>query len=208
MGAEEKKRNLKNRLKKELWLRWDTPEHPAEWDGNVFGGGKCSQRFWEYLFVIDNLQDTLCEKSVILDVGSGITNFLPNLLRKYCRCIAVDPSLAPDHQDNIATVFNAELVNTLSECAVDAVTCVSVLEHMEEHNEFITALDLIKAPLIITFEYGPSPAAFQYQLTMEKVYQFSKALKNHYVTRIEKSPVVADNSNGYWYPLGMVFFPI
>lgn len=209
-SADNSKMSIRNEIKKDLWRIWGTANHPAEWDGFVFGGGRCSQRFWEYLFVIDNLPENLSEKSIILDIGSGITKFLPILLRRHCRCLSFDPFIAKDHEDDILDSFRRESLPLLDEYAkeIEAVTCVSVLEHIPDQEKFIATLDLVKSPVIITFEFGSNPPAFEYQLTMQRIYSFTKEIKNHYVSRIEESPVLADNSIGHWRPLGMVFLPL
>ena len=198
---------MKEGIKKGLWEMWGKPEYPAEWDGSNFGGGKCSQRYWEYLFVINNFPDNLDKYSVILDIGSGENKFFPTLIRKHCRCIAVDPDLIPTNKDDINRVFDSEIVSSISKGKIDVVTCISVLEHIEDQVEFMTTLDLINTPAIITFEFGSTPPAFDYQLTAMKMYSFCRAIKNHYVSRMERSPVLADNSNGHWYPVGLVLLP-
>jgi hypothetical protein len=56
-------------LKKILWQRFGSPDHPAEWDGRVYGGGKLSQRFWEYFKAVELLD--LHTDAVVLDIGGG-----------------------------------------------------------------------------------------------------------------------------------------
>ncbi len=200
-------KKMKDQLKKNLWKSWGRPEFPSEWDGNNFGGGKCSQMFWEYLFTIDNLPVTLNTDSIILDVGSGDKKFLPSLIRRHCRCIAVDPSLPKESEDDIPKIFNRNLALQLSEMPVNAVTCVSVLEHIADQEEFVRCLDIIKAPIILTFEFGHDPPKFDHQVTPKKLYGICKVINNHYVDRIEKSPILADNSDGGWWPLGLRLLP-
>lgn len=60
---------ITQRLKQELWHRFGSKEHPAEWDGHVYGGGKLSQRFWEYFKAIELL--SLDANSIVLDIGGG-----------------------------------------------------------------------------------------------------------------------------------------
>ena len=43
-------------LKQELWRRYGDSSYPVEWNGHVHGGGKLSQRFWEYFKTIELLE--------------------------------------------------------------------------------------------------------------------------------------------------------
>ena len=72
-------------LKQRLWQRFGTAAHPAEWDGLVFGGGKISQRFWEYFKVIEYLD--VADGARVLDIGGGSpttgVSFFPQLLASF-----------------------------------------------------------------------------------------------------------------------------
>jgi len=61
--------NLSGKIKAALWKAYGKPAEAAEWDGNVYGDGKLSQRFWEYHQAIDLLE--LTPDSVVLDIGGG-----------------------------------------------------------------------------------------------------------------------------------------
>ncbi len=57
-------------LQARLWRMYGDKAYAAERDGNVYGGGKLSQRFWEYHKTIDALE--LTADSVVLG-GLGIS---------------------------------------------------------------------------------------------------------------------------------------
>src|SRR5262245_36752669 len=81
-------------VKQELWRRFGDPAYPAEWNGILYGGGKISQRFWEYLVAIELLR--LDEQAVVLDIGGGspVTGhaFFAELLAPVLRKIVIlDP---------------------------------------------------------------------------------------------------------------------
>jgi hypothetical protein len=52
-------------IKRELWKRSGTSQFPFEWDGNMYGGGKLSQRFLEYFKAVEMLD--LDNDSIVLD---------------------------------------------------------------------------------------------------------------------------------------------
>ena len=60
---------LTEKLKAALWQAYGNLNSPAAWDGNIYGGGKLSQRFWEYHQAIELLD--LTPDSVVLDIGGG-----------------------------------------------------------------------------------------------------------------------------------------
>ena len=78
--------SLTNKLKKLLWERFGSADYPAEWDGRVYGGGKISQRWWEYFQAIEYLE--LYEGAVVLDIGGGSPatglSFLVSLRPRLC----------------------------------------------------------------------------------------------------------------------------
>lgn len=200
-------------LKQELWRRWGTGIIPAEWDGAMYGGkkaggGKCSQRFWEYLWLLDQLSGN---ESKVLDVGSGSHLFLPKLLRTQLAYVeAVDPYVLSDDlmdrkMDIASWLGQPDVVPSQYDC----VTCISVLEHVLDQPAFCSDLDkLSSAKIIMTMELGQEPPLWNYQLTMKRLYASLDMFKTHYVTKMEMCPIWADNSSGgYWRPFGLVLFP-
>ena len=89
--------NTTLQLKKELRHRFDSAEHPAKWDSRIYGGGKLSQRFWEYFKALELLG--LTESSVVLDIGGGspVTGmgFFAGLMATVAKkVIVLDPNVA------------------------------------------------------------------------------------------------------------------
>lgn len=195
-------------LKQLLWKRWGSNEFPAEWDGIRFGGGKGSQRYWEYLWVVDQLDGN---ERKILDVGAGENAFLPRLLANAFEQVeAVDPALPTEDARNHRMDLGAWISQNPSRVGeFDCVTCVSVIEHLQNPNELFSALaHFAKAKILITLELGYEPPAFSYQLTMHKIYAGLNCFDSHYLTRLENCPVWADNSNnGHWRPFGLSLLP-
>lgn len=196
------------RLKRLLWERWGRPEFPAEWDGINYGGGKGSQRYWEYLWVVTQLTG---HEERLLDVGAGPKLFLPRLLTEVLSHVeAVDPELpAGDAHHHPASLGAWMMQNPGLIHQFDCVTCVSVVEHVQDPREIFRDLARFrKARVILTLELGFDPPGFEYQLTLEKLYQGLGCFHDHYLDRMESCPVWADNSKGgYWRPFGMVLEP-
>lgn len=197
-----------NALKCLLWDRWGSQEFPAEWDGINYGGGKGSQRYWEYLWVVNQLDGT---EHRILDVGAGPTLFLPKILEQGFQHVeAVDPTLRIEddrhHRSDLRTWISN---NEESVRRFDCVTCVSVVEHTPDPREIFKDLARFKqAKVIITLELGFDPPGFEYQLTLQKLYLGLNCFRDHYLSQMETCPVWADDSRGgYWRPFGMVLSP-
>jgi hypothetical protein len=195
-------------LKRVLWDRWGSKDFPAEWDGVHYGGGKGSQRYWEYLWVVDQLDG---KEERILDVGAGSTLFLPRLLRQsFSHVEAVDPALPLEddrhHRSELGTWVERHQKAVAS---FDCVTCVSVVEHLQDPSILFRDLgQFVRAKIIITLELGFDPPGFEYQLTMREIYSGLAYFTSHYLSRMEICPVWADNSNrGHWRPFGMVLAP-
>lgn len=201
--------NFKKELKKELYSRWGDIKYPSEWDGNFFGGGKGSQRFWEYLWTIEQLNSS----KKIFDVGCGQSKFFPRLLEKNIAYVyACDPQI--EYEKGRNTVY---IKGTLEECFdkipynnnFNTITCVSVLEHIEDHTLICKYLSKFTTSRIIcTLEYGFTPRAFNYQVIPQVLYKFFSMMPNHYIEKMELCPVYCEDShNGYWRPLGIVLDP-
>ena len=180
-----------------LWQRWGDPAHPAEWDGREGNGGKCSQRFWEYLWVLNHIG----EPSSILDVGGGQNTFFKDLLKDDVFFVVVDP-LAPTSASGDSHGMTVEQYAATKRLSFKCVTCISVLEHVTDKDAFCAALDSFPCPIVMTLELGEGC------VTMPQLYQCLRQFMNHHVTVMEACPVVADNSyGGRWRPLGLVLEP-
>jgi 2-polyprenyl-3-methyl-5-hydroxy-6-metoxy-1,4-benzoquinol methylase len=188
-------------LAQTLWEWWGRRDHPAEWDGRKLGGGKGSQRFWEYLWTVQNLPPS----RRVLDVGGGDNLFLADLLStKIPEIWCLDPEipLAKRSGRYLPLTLQQFLSSEAGHTELfDSVTCVSVLEHVGDKADFCRQLDTIRAPIVLTFEL-----AYKEDLvTMPMVYDVFAQMQHHYVARMEVCPVWADNSNfGQWRPLGVV----
>jgi 2-polyprenyl-3-methyl-5-hydroxy-6-metoxy-1,4-benzoquinol methylase len=197
-------------LKAELWRRFGTPEVPAEWDGRVLGGGKISQRFWEYFKAIEYLE--IDENSVVLDIGGGSRattgGFLANLLAERARAVVVmDPTVGavgeirgPSNIEFLARSASYEELRDLftSRSDLTHVACVSVLEHIEPEarkgvvravNEFFKG-DFFVA----TFEFHARTEFFKHQLTTRTMSEMFEPLTAFYPDRLEASPLLAENA--------------
>jgi hypothetical protein len=176
-----------------LWERWGDPEYPAEWDGRHGNGGKGSQRFWEYLWVLNELGTM----ESVLDVGAGKDLFLAKLLRDTGHDVtAVDPQL------DVNPITLEEFVSKPPHIHFSIVTCISVLEHISDKPAFCRALDTFKRPIVMTLEFGPG--GIENRVLTQCLAEF----KNHHVDHMEACPVWAENSDPLrWRPLGITLAP-
>ena len=185
---------MRNEVLERLWEVWGTPGWRAEWDG-VRGGGRLSQRFWEYFWVIDRAD--FKDDSVVLDVGSGSTLFLPKLLAGFVKeVIAYDPE-SPDALIEKVTVIKEDFgPENILRRPYTHVLCVSVFEHVDNPDkpELLKALDSIDAPLFISFELGVH-RWFQQQITMPVLHEMMQYFERHYLTAVETCPVWCENSH-------------
>ncbi len=199
--------NTTEQLKKELWKHFGTVEYPAEWDGIVYGGGKLSQRFWEYLTTIEYLD--LNSDSVLLEIGGGSPKtgygFFSAIINQHIKKIIIlDPNLKesakkPDNIDYVvenATYDN--LKNLLNKHDVTHISCISVFEHIEEdvRGEMIRAInDHFKGEnFVATFEYHPKQVHFESQLTAKTISELFSHFVNFYLTDYSASPVLCENA--------------
>lgn len=221
--------NVTRELKRELWNRYGSFEHPAEWDGNVFGGGKLSQRYWEYFKTIENLN--LSNESIVLDIGVYTSStdqcFFAELLACHvCHVFVIDPSIKEEGGKNrkvtrLRTEANYENLKAFFEEVDDIthVSCVSVFEHVPEG----IRIGIVKAidehfkgkGFATTLEYHPFVNSFEEQLTAESLSTTFKNFTKFYCEQMEASPthctnayVSKDNPVPLWYPLALNFVPL
>jgi len=200
--------NLTAKLKAELWDRFGTKKYPAEWDGNVHGGGKVSQRFWEYLKTIEMLE--LTEDSVVLDIGGGSpktgVGFFSMILAKYVKqvvildsCICDDP---PKH-DNVFYIKKNASYDQLEQVFKDYgnlthISCISVFEHIEfdQQVEIIAGINdfYCGETFVTTVEYHSKNRFFGYQVTTKSATKLFSPLSSFYLDRYEASPVLCENA--------------
>jgi len=132
--------NVTSGLKAELWKRFGSPQFPAEWDGQVYGGGKLSQRLWEYNEAIELMN--LNKDSVVLDIGggtpeTGLGYYASILITKVKKIIVVDPTVKNAKSDlpNVVLVPELATYDSLKKVFNDHpdithVTSISVFEHV------------------------------------------------------------------------------
>lgn len=193
-----------------LWERFGSAEHPSEWDGRDGNGGLGSQRFWEYLWTLQNI----VTPQSVLDVGAGESLFFVTLLGdscgKFSEIVALDPTLK--QRRSMANYFIEP--RTLEEYRLlrgstmpkfnpfDWIICISVLEHVPDKPAFCAALDSFDAPIAMTFEFGEGA------VTQAELYKCLREFRRHHISKMELCPVVADNSRAdLWRPMALVLMP-
>lgn len=210
-------------LKHRLWSRYGAQAYPAEWDGNVYGGGKISQRLWEYLIAVEML-DLRCG-DFVLDIGGGSPatglGFFPRLLASVgvnvtvldeqfggtepvpVENIAIERGLA-DHE-SLSALLNRQFFSHIS--------CISVLEHAtheQQRGVFEAVERSFKGDIaVFTFEFHESECHFEQQLTTASLSNAVSGLKRFYLDRIERAPLHCVNAlsgqNRLWFPLALRF---
>lgn len=194
-------------LKRDLWRTYGSEEHPAEWDGRVYGGGKLSQRLWEYLITIEYLD--LDESSVVLDIGGGSPTtgcgFLSDILRRHVeRVVILDANVEQaknsfENVELIASEANPDsLKEVLSRGEITHVACVSVLEHVESEarRDLIAAIDehFTGHTFAGTYEYHPLRSFFRYQLTTHTASEMFSAFRRFHLEAYSSSPTLCENA--------------
>lgn len=197
--------NITEQLKKDLWKCFGTTEYPAEWDGIVYGGGKLSQRYWEYLATIQYLNSD----SVLLEIGGGSPKtgygFFSAIIKQHVKkIIIIDPNLNSDAKkpDNIEYVVeNANyenLKNLFNTYQITHISCISVFEHIDDNtrDEMIRAInDHFKGECFVTtLEYHPKQVHFEHQLTSKSISDLFSHFTNFYPTDYSASPVLCENA--------------
>ena len=220
------KSDVTKKLKKELWQVFGDPKRPAEWDGNIYGGGKLSQRYWEYAQTIEYLE--LDENSVLLDIGGGSTktgySFFATLVSKYIKEVHIlDPNIEFEEKEkgNIKYIKEPATYEKLKDVFAGTtfthVSCISVFEHIpdEIRNGIIKGVnDFFKGDrFITTLEYHPKKRFFEYQLTAKTVSELFSHFGHFYVDEYRSSPVLCENAfakifgllSRQWYPVAFKF---
>jgi len=210
-------------LKELLWKSYGTTEHPAEWDGYVYGGGKISQRFWEYLIAIDMLG--LTKDSVLIDIGGGspVTglSIFPQLIAKAgIKLVVVDQDfglLENGVLENVTLEYgiadHETLTRLIKKYKPTHISSISVLEHATEVQQkgiFQAIEDVFKGKkAVFTFEFHETTCHFDQQLTTKTLSNCVSLLKRYYLSRIERSPLncvnALDDMTRRWYPLAVQF---
>jgi hypothetical protein len=209
-------------LKQQLWQRFGTAEHPAEWDGRVYGGGKTSQRWWEYFKAIEYLD--LRPGDRVLDIGGGSPatglSFFPRLLaasRVQVAVLDVNFGEAPDVPDNVELVHGlaekSRLIEVIGRYQPTHISCVSVLEHASSEQQlgiFAAVEESFRGEnFVCTMEFHEITCFFEQQLTTATLSPLVSTLTRFYLSDIETAPLHAVNAlcefKRLWYPLALRF---
>lgn len=211
-------------LKQQLWARFGVAEYPAEWDGQVYGGGKISQRWWEYFKAIEYLD--LHPGDRVLDIGGGSPatglSFFPRLLAASQVKVAVlDVNFgeASDIPDNVELICGlaerTQLIEVIERFQPTHISCVSVLEHAstEQQLGIFAAIEqsFHGENFVCTMEFHEITCFFEQQLTTATLSPLVSALTRFYLSDIEAAPLHAVNAlcdfKRLWYPLALRFLP-
>ena len=210
------------KLKKLLWERFGSAEFPAEWDGRVYGGGKISQRWWEYFKAIEYLE--LYEGAVVLDIGGGSPatglSFFPRLLAACdVKVVVLDTNFgdAPEVPANVVLIRGLADQETLTEVLLahrpTHISCVSVLEHAsaEQQRGIFQAVEATfeGERFVCALEFHEKNRLMDNQLTTATLSTIVSLLTRYFLEDIAASPLNAvDAFQGdvrLWYPLALQF---
>ena len=195
--------NLTEKLKAALWLCYGNPAYPAEWDGTTYGGGKLSQRFWEYHQTIELLE--LTSDSVVLDIGGGSpvtgAGFFTRVIAPYVKEVHVmDVNIGESKEASSKIVFHRSLASyeTLSKLfkanpQITHVASISVFEHIPHDVRCGMIKAIIEAfagdTFVGTLEYHARDCFFEQQLTVRTLSELFEPFTSFYPDEIRKSPV-------------------
>jgi len=196
-------------LKRKLFQHFQTHGLDAYGIGNLLRDGL--QRAWEYFWILDNLPIENSTEATVLDVGCDPACLFPLILATELKFILANdiPPCSVELPDNV--VYQQGKIQELPAYrCVDAVTCVSVLEHVEDKSAFCKALDSIAAPILLTCEFSRDDAHIAEQLvTLDVLTDCLSHFQKHYLSRMEECPVWAANSrSGEWRPLALLLLPV
>ena len=202
--------NLTERLKAELWRCYGHSDYPAEWDGRVYGGGKLSQRFWEYHAAIELLE--LSPDSVVLDIGGGSpatgAGFFTRVIAPHVREVHVmDSNIGEPKETSPKIKFHRSLADfdNLSKLLkenpqITHVACLSVFEHIphEVRCGMVKAVNESFAgdTFVATLEYHSRDHFFEHQLVTRTVSEMFGGFTAFYPDTIQKSPFWCENAFG------------
>jgi hypothetical protein len=202
--------NLNEKLKAALWRAYGDPANPAEWDGNIYGGGKLSQRFWEYHQAIELLE--LKADSVVLDIGGGSpvtgAGFFTRVIAPHVKEVHVlDTNIGEVGEKSANIVFHRNLgsYETIAKLLkehpqITHVASISVFEHIPHEvrcgmvkalNEFFGG-DIFVA----TLEYHARDCFFEQQLTVQTLSGLFEPFTQFYPDSFRKSPVWGEVAYG------------
>lgn len=214
-------------LKVSLWTQYGSTAYPAEWDGQIYGGGKISQRFWEYLVALDYLEG-LGRDSVVADLGGGNEDrhFFASLLAPFVKKVyVVDPIARGATKGNIEFVqtsatdidpFRAFIQSTGD---ITHLVSVSTFEHILDplkwlHMHVVNKFCSCKV-FVATFEFHPCPSCTQ-TFSSDVVHtvnldRMARELTGFYLNQMSAAPLHCVNTMAplspwpKWYPIALQF---
>jgi len=218
--------NCTAQLKRRLWERFGSIEHPAEWNGRIYGGGKLSQRYWEYFKTLELLE--LSPNSVVVDIGGGSpvtgVGFFASLIATSVRKVFVFDSnispeaIAPEGVEFVTKRATYESMRGFLEehPEVTHIASVSVFEHIPalEREGIVRAINetFEGACFVASLEYHAKSVYFEHQLTATTISTLFEPLTNYYLDKFESSPVWCENAYPsdvpLWYPVAVRFLPV
>lgn len=200
--------SLTDAIKRDLWRRHGRPEHPSEWDGRVYGGGRLSQRFWEYFKAAELLD--LRPDSVVLDLGGGSPStglgfFMEAVAPHVAQVIIMDPQVGKARNDDPRVLLVPEYADRTSlervlraHPGITHLSSVSVLEHVEPEvrRGIFEAVDAAfrGETIVLTLEYHVRRRFFEQQLTARSLSDMVEPLNRFYLDAFEASPVACENA--------------
>lgn len=127
-----------------------------EYKSQVFSGA--NERPIELAFLFRQL--VACWPKRILDVGTGMTS-LPHLMRNCGFHVTATDNIKDYWPKGMVNrhyhVINDDITHSSLAATYDAITCISVLEHIQEHREAIKSMYRLLAPggrLVLTCPYN------------------------------------------------------
>jgi hypothetical protein len=199
---------LTEQLKAALWRAYGDVNSPAEWDGNVYGGGKLSQRFWEYHQAIELLE--LTPDSVVLDIGGGspITGagFFTTVIAPFVKEVHVlDVNIGEGRSSLPNIIFHRKLGSYESLALlldqnpqITHIASISVFEHIpDEIRCGITKAinESFKGSIFVaTLEYHSRNCYVEYQLTTKTLSELFAPLNRFYPEKLLRAPFFAENA--------------
>jgi hypothetical protein len=198
---------LSTQLKRTLWERYGSAAYPAEWDGHIYGGGKISQRYWEYFKAIELLD--LSDDATVLDIGGGspITglSFFGGLLAASGISVVVmdenirPASTLPPHVSILPRLAGrGTLTEALRYYRPTHLSCISVLEHASPADQLgiFEAVDeaFEGSRFVCTLEFHETTTFFEYQMTTTSLSAAVSRLNRYFLSQIEACPIHCVNS--------------
>lgn len=200
--------SLNEKLKAALWRSYGSSAYPAEWDGKVYGGGKLSQRFWEYHQAIELLE--LTPDSVVLDIGGGSpvtgAGFFTRVIAPHVKAVHVmDVNIGESNETASNIVFHRSLASyeTLSKLLknhpqITHVACISVFEHIPHDVRcgMVRAINecFLGNTVVTTLEYHSKDCFFEQQLTPRTLSEMFEPFAAFYPDVIRQSPFWCENA--------------